>query len=52
MQPISVILPLLPLIFPIFWFLLNTYGMTRIRAILQQSTPTQVIISYIFNETL
>ncbi|KAK6643306.1 hypothetical protein RUM43_004811 [Polyplax serrata] len=41
MQPISVILPLLPLVFPIFWFLLNTYGMTRIRAILQQSTPTQ-----------
>lgn len=41
-QPLSVVLPLLPLIFPLFWFLLNAYGMTRIRAILQHSTPTQV----------
>lgn len=42
LQPVCVILPLLPLVFPVAWFLLNAFGLTKIRAILQDSTLTQV----------
>lgn len=41
-QPITIILPLLPLIFPMCWFFLNMFGLTKIRTILLDSTPTQV----------
>lgn len=41
-QPITIVLPLLPLIFPTFWFLLNVFGLTKIRTILLDKTPTQV----------
>ncbi|KAL0278648.1 UNVERIFIED_CONTAM: hypothetical protein PYX00_000409 [Menopon gallinae] len=43
-QPISVILPLLPLIFPLYWFVLNAFGVTKIRANLQvHCAPTEVL---------
>lgn len=33
LQPIAVTLPLLPLVFPTFWILLNCFGMARFKAL-------------------
>ncbi|XP_044574421.1 transmembrane protein 94 isoform X2 [Cotesia glomerata] len=35
LQPIAVTLPLLPIIFPIFWIVLNCFGMARFKALFQ-----------------
>lgn len=37
LQPIAVVLPLLPVVFPTVWLLLNCLGMARLLAILDVS---------------
>ncbi|XP_057323877.1 transmembrane protein 94 isoform X3 [Microplitis mediator] len=35
LQPVAVTLPLLPIIFPVFWIFLNCFGMARFKALFQ-----------------
>jgi len=40
--PVTAILPLLPLTFPVVWRLVSTWGVTKLQGILQDITPAQV----------
>uniref|UniRef100_A0A1B6CIN0 Cation-transporting P-type ATPase C-terminal domain-containing protein n=1 Tax=Clastoptera arizonana TaxID=38151 RepID=A0A1B6CIN0_9HEMI len=51
LAPISVALPLLPLIFPVSWIFLNAYGNARISALLTVSSIYQTFVDDPFDDT-
>ena len=45
--PISLILPLLPLVFPVAWICLNSYGTARLTAVLHTTSSLKVNIQIV-----